>query len=358
MPSEASSQEQTIMDPRVVQLIESLAEHPRSPWRSGPITLTPELAAALLSSSSHNRNIRQKQVNLFVRAIKENRWSLNGETLILDRTGALRDGHHRCHAVVVAGLPIETFVVFGMDPNDFVTIDIGAARSGGDMFKILNERHAPTLSAAATLLWQYLRFDEWRLSENREGDGSKFFTLGCTNPERDETFNDHPELRDSVELCQEALEGIRFISPGMLAFIHFQGVRAAGKKIATDFVRAVAAGPNLGLEKDNPAMVLRKRLVEAQEKSSTRLTSLHRLVFTIKSFNAFAKSEPINRLSWARKGDRNPEDFPAFVNMDEVFRARAGREPTTEQPNLDELEKSPEMNSEQSNSDEIEQIGK
>ena len=68
------------------------------------------------------------------------------------------------------------------------------------------------------------------------GDGAKFFNLGCTNPERDQTFTEHPELRQSVELCQEALEGIRFISPGMLAFIHFQGVRAAGEKIAPSII--------------------------------------------------------------------------------------------------------------------------
>jgi hypothetical protein len=339
MESELPLEGNTKIDPKVVQLIQSLSEHSRSPWRSGPITLTPEVAAALLSSSTHNRNIRQKQVNQFVRAIKENRWSLNGETLILDRTGTLRDGHHRCQAVVVAGLPIETFVVFGMDPSDFVTIDIGAARSGADMFKIQELPNAPALSAAATLLWQYLQFDEWRVREDREeGDGTKFFYQSCSNPERDQTFSEHLELRDSVELCQEALQGMRFISAGTLAFVHYLGRQAAGEQIATTFVRAVAAGPNLGLEKDNPAMVLRKRLMESQEKSSTRLSQLHRLVFTIKSFNAFAKDEPIYRLSWARKGERNPEEFPAFVNMDEVLKARSARERRAERPHPDEAD--------------------
>ncbi len=94
------------IEPILTQLIDSLMEHPRSPWRSGPITLTPALAAVLLSSSTHNRNIRQKQINEFVRAIKEHRWRLNGEPLILDQTGALRDGHHRCRAVVAADMPI------------------------------------------------------------------------------------------------------------------------------------------------------------------------------------------------------------------------------------------------------------
>ena len=85
-----------------------------------------------------------------------------------------------------------------------------------------------------------------------------------------------------------------------------------------------------------PAMVLRKRLVEGQEKSSTKLSSLHRLVFTIKSFNAFAKREPMYRLSWARKGERNPEEFPAFVSMDEVFSTRAERERRPEHQRTDE----------------------
>ena len=122
---------------------------------------------------------------------------------------------------------------------------------------------------------------------------------------------------------------MRFMTPGTLAFIHYLGARAAGKEIALEFVRAVAAGPNLGLGKDNPAMVLRKRLVESQEKSSTKLSPIFRLVFTIKAFNAFAKGEQIYRLSWTRKGE-NTEDFPAFVSMDEVLKARRARE--QEQP--------------------------
>jgi len=319
--------------PILTQLIDSLMEHTsRSPWRSGPITLTPERAAILLSSSTHNRNIRQKQINQFVRAIKEHRWCLNGEPLILDRAGALRDGHHRCRAVVAADMPIETFVVFGLDPKDFTTIDIGSARSGGDMFRIQNEPNAPSISVAATLLWQYLRFDENRArsdEDREETDGAKFFHQSCSNPERDKTFTENPELRESVELCQEALQGMRFMTPGMLAFIHYLGARAAGKKIALEFIRAVAAGPNLGLEKDNPAIVLRKRLVESQEKSSTNLSSIFRLVFTIKAFNAFARGELMYRLSWARKGE-HPESFPAFVGMDEVLKARRARE--QEQP--------------------------
>ena len=133
------------------------------------------------------------------------------------------------------------------------------------MFKIQNEPNAPALSVAATLLWQYLRFDENRSQrdenqpqpgeEREETDGTKFFHQSCSNPERDKTFTENPELRESIELCQEALQGMRFMTPGTLAFIHYLGARAAGKEIALEFVRAVAAGPNVGLGKDNPAMV-------------------------------------------------------------------------------------------------------
>jgi hypothetical protein len=69
----------------------------------------------------------------------------------------------------------------------------------------------------------------------------------------------------------------------------------------------------------------------------------YRLVFAIKSFNAFALDESMKVLLWRRTAE-NPEDFPTFVRLDEVLKARRGREqeqPASEdagRPSSDEAE--------------------
>lgn len=102
--------------------------------------ITPELAQEILDKSkiifnskekgkSKQRRVRWKTVDLYVKAIQEGRWRLNGETIKLDKFGAVIDGQHRLWAVIKAGIPTSFLVVRDVDSEDVGTIDIGLKRS-------------------------------------------------------------------------------------------------------------------------------------------------------------------------------------------------------------------------------------
>lgn len=100
--------------------------------------VTPEEAREVITNSENlfnslsgfkQRRIRNKTVDLYVDAMKNGRWMLNGETIKFDAEGRLMDGYHRYKAVSKSGVPAEFLIVEGIDNESMSTIDIGLKRS-------------------------------------------------------------------------------------------------------------------------------------------------------------------------------------------------------------------------------------
>lgn len=92
-------------------------------------TITPELAAHYLKRNVDNyRKISKAKVQMYASEMKAGHWQLNGEGIMFDQTGKLKNGQHRLAAVIMAGIPIAMTVVTGV--SDDVTIyDSGMVRS-------------------------------------------------------------------------------------------------------------------------------------------------------------------------------------------------------------------------------------
>lgn len=101
-------------------------------------TITPIMASEYLERNVFNRNLKSIVVDSYARDMRNGKWALNGDTIRFDENGTLIDGQHRLAACIKAGVPFETFVVTGLPHSVFDTIDNGATRTGGDIFK-LNE---------------------------------------------------------------------------------------------------------------------------------------------------------------------------------------------------------------------------
>jgi hypothetical protein len=114
--------------------------------RDGPFTvkteLTPALAKLLLDSNPENRKISPWLVRQMVRDIKNGRWALNGETLIVALSEELNDGQHRCQAVIDADKSIRTMITFGVERESRFTIDTGQKKSIGDHLDMWSRERA------------------------------------------------------------------------------------------------------------------------------------------------------------------------------------------------------------------------
>jgi len=93
--------------------------------------ITPRKAKKILSKVNNgNRNISNYYVDSYAVDMKNHKWSLNNQLIAFDVDGNLVDGQHRLMAVIRSGVPITTYVMYGLDRNSVIeTIDKGRPRS-------------------------------------------------------------------------------------------------------------------------------------------------------------------------------------------------------------------------------------
>lgn len=113
------------------------------------ITVTPNMAAKFLAKSrwnkktaSQNRNISNGVVVKYIRTIKRGEWN-SYPGLHFDSKNRLVDGHHRLHAIIASGKPVQLYVVSGLTDAMVECLDTGRKRSLAErqgMFLSMNYR--------------------------------------------------------------------------------------------------------------------------------------------------------------------------------------------------------------------------
>jgi len=254
-------------------------------------------------------------VERLARDIREGRWQLNAQPILIDSEGHLGDGQHRCQAVLQAEMTVPVVVTFGIAPTAFATLDSGRSRTPADLLSLKGEKSTGNLTAALNLV----------SLEKRDAMKRNRWSEAATNPEREQLLQQHPEIRASVTRCEKAKS---VISVGVLAYVHWRG-RQASEQAADDFVDSITTGANLA--ENNPAFVLRETLLRNKVNRNKKLQRPVIVAYTIKASNAFAKREPMRHLSW-----KALEGFPEFVSREQLVHVGAEPQgvssPLAEQP--------------------------
>jgi len=120
--------------------------------------LTPELAARLLADAhSNQRRTARAVVALYARIMKEGRWRLVPDPILVDPDGHMFNGGHRCAAVIAAHTTIPVMICWDADPSTFDVIDVGRKRGA---YQFIGAASANArASAARVTLWYTHRFD-------------------------------------------------------------------------------------------------------------------------------------------------------------------------------------------------------
>lgn len=116
-------------------------------------TITPDLAAAYLTTSTGNRSLKAAKVQAYSRDMIAGDWQENGESIIFDGNGALIDGHHRLTACVKSDHSFRSAVVRGVASDAKKTIDMGSSRSVADALALHGHKHTNHMSAVISALF-------------------------------------------------------------------------------------------------------------------------------------------------------------------------------------------------------------
>src|SRR5882724_10236142 len=87
------------------------------------ITITPRDATEWLRCNKNNGPLRKRHGEFLARFITSGNWQVNGKAIVIADDAQVLDGQHRLFAIIDAGKPIQSLVVYGINPEAFSTID-------------------------------------------------------------------------------------------------------------------------------------------------------------------------------------------------------------------------------------------
>lgn len=268
------------------------------------VTITPDMARAWLESNIKNRKQRRDGVDSYARDMKSGNWLLTGDSLKFDWFGNLLDGQHRLEAIVLADTPIQTVVVWGVDPKAQDRVDTGIIRQFRDQLALRGVAHSDIIAPMLRriILWE-------------QGERVQFNRNRVTAAELEVAFALNLAV---VEHCADFVAPLAKgtgVSPSLLAFIFWILIQANYDE-AHDFVVKMSTGAMM--EENDPIMVLRNRILKAKSQRAA-IQQAEALWLAMFAWNAWMEERTVSRLILPKNGMSN-ESFPRLRTTRRVAR--------------------------------------
>lgn len=202
---------------------------------------TPEMAKNALRGNTINRKLSKRDVERYIKDMKQGRWTLNGESVKLDHTGRLLDGQHRMHALIGSGTSQQIVTVRNLPSEDstFATIDCGRKRTSGSVLQLSKVKNSNAV-AAAIAFYRFLLTGEDKL----------------TSQEVVEVYKNHSELFDEGVRLGGAVKNL-VRTPVYASFLAEAMSTDGGKAI--QFHEQFSTG--VGLDSDSAILALRNYFI-------------------------------------------------------------------------------------------------
>jgi hypothetical protein len=237
--------------------------------------ITPSIAAAMLKQNVSNRPISKGHVKYLAKEMSEERFGLNGDTIVFADDRSLMNGQHRLHAVIASGKTVRVLIVRGIPRAFFPTYDTQRKRNGADILSSHSVSNAKHVSAALGVVDIYLKK---RTPNYRH---SPF--------EIEQLFLEHPNIVESVTTWSDTK---KLLHNRIAAGLHYL-FATIDREAADDFFESLISGENL--DRTSPIYLLRERLI-SNRMSRSKLHSNYISALIIKTWNAHRRGQSIGTL--------------------------------------------------------------
>ena len=246
--------------------------------------ITPVEARNLLDRNTSNRNIRPANLERLKTDIREGRFVMNGEPIIIADTGEINDGQHRLLACVETGIPITVLVVRGVDRDTRFTVDVGDQRRVGDMLTIKGYKNVLLHGRIAALLLTDQNYGRIE----RGGDGANRSQSKAQILEYAEVHR--KEIEWAIAQCYHT--DLSFATYSVLSYFVVLAARVCPRHYVEQFIHALRYGDG---EAKSAVSALRSRLMRhrAHQEKLTPHTLTEALT---RAFNLWGKKKPTGRI--------------------------------------------------------------
>jgi hypothetical protein len=232
-----------------VKLIENLDK------RSGVYEIDPQTAQSLLSNeAAKNRPPSRNKVAAYVNAMKRDQWRVNGEPILLSKTGALLDGQHRFLACIEADKPFRTVVLYGEYP--FKTLGAGRPRSAADVLGIAGHANTIALAAIARMCILHARAMQREANPATSGGGGFAEWKIVSNEEVDRWVSKHSAITELYAKARQLAGRFALIPLSPLTAAWFLSLNVTDSNVADSWYEGLITGS--GLVRGDVRLMLRK----------------------------------------------------------------------------------------------------
>ena len=120
--------------------------------------ITPQKAREYLRHNVNNyRKISLQKVNIYISEMKNGRWQLNGEPIVFDEEGILKNGQHRLAAIAKGNITIEMTVVRNVS-KDVNVFDVGMNRTAMQIVNANDLEISSRITGAVSLLIDQINY--------------------------------------------------------------------------------------------------------------------------------------------------------------------------------------------------------
>ena len=261
------------------------------------IQLTPQLAELLLARNLSNRPVKRNTVLQYAKDIKEDEFSVTGDTIKISKTGRLLDGQHRCLAVIESNKTINTLLAYGIDEDVFDKIDTGRVRMASDVLSIKGFDNPIRMAALVKFVINF-KAGAYHEAGRNYSRGNK----RVTNTDVLDFANANAEsLNDSYYYGYN--KDNKIINGTQLAGLHYI-FKALSREAANTFCKSLADGVNL--EKTSPIYILRKKLIE-DNRAKRKMDVVEKIGLICKAWNYYRKNKKIVRFTFDFPNDEFPK---------------------------------------------------
>jgi hypothetical protein len=240
--------------------------------------VTPALAAYLLGRNPANRPFKPSRVHLYAGMMERGEWELNGQSIIVARTGELNDGQNRLKGVIESGETVEMLFIFGVKRESRTSLDQGLNRSIGDILTMVGFTGGGDLGTLARYMIEF--------ETHREIDIQQ--SLRPSRPQIIEYVGDHPELIDELGQFSRRAAGQANLQRALITFCrHIIETETGRLDLTPDFFERLTGGHDL--KSNHPILTARDRLLRPN--ADEVLSASNKIELVFRAWNAMRRND-------------------------------------------------------------------
>ena len=175
------------------------------------VTMTQQLAKDYLSRNTQNRKVKERTLRFYKNQMTSGKWKENGEAIIIDTNGVIKDGQHRLMAVAQTGYAYRVPVISGINEDVMDTIDTGANRGASDVLYLEGFKYPSLIASLSKLV----------LNKSKTLTREQLKHLNISNSDILKFASENREYL--YEICNNAmqissLQVVKVLNPSFIAF--------------------------------------------------------------------------------------------------------------------------------------------